>query len=239
MEFAGNNWSNFYSSDCNNLSENSKMSLIQGFCKGKHYEILLAGGEIPEWFSHRGEGAALSFHLPSVSVPDGNKLQALLFWVVFATPKTSSLPFDGTCIATFKNKSNGAKLFPMWVKVSFDRNSTKHSWIQRVPLIELEELLQGVEELELNVAVILFPRSIENNGKCWVEKCGVHLIMEKSKADSDIHVDKKGKWDHAIDLHALGSLTTDDQRLESSLIRELPKLKIIMLQNHRNFFCYR
>ncbi|KAB5512263.1 hypothetical protein DKX38_029291 [Salix brachista] len=130
----------------------------------------------------------------------------------------------------------------MSVGVSFDRNSTKHSWIRRVPLIELEELLQGVEELELNVEVFLFPRivdpvrSIENNGKCWVEKCGVHLIMEKSKEDSDIHGEK---WDHAIDLHALGSLTTDDQRLESSLIRELPKLKIITLTNHRNIFCYR
>ncbi|KAJ6349555.1 hypothetical protein OIU77_007022 [Salix suchowensis] len=142
-------------------------------------------------------------------------------------------------------------LLPMSVAICYDRNSTKHSWIRRVPLIELEELLQGVEELELNVEVTLFPRindpvrgigtecgsSIKNNGKCWVEKCGVHLIMEKSKADSDIHVDKKGKWDHAIDLHALGSLTTDDQRLESSLIRELPKLKIIMLENHRNIFC--
>ncbi|KAB5511833.1 hypothetical protein DKX38_028861 [Salix brachista] len=165
--------------------------LKTGFCKGTRYEFFLAGGEIPKLFSHRGEGAALSFHLPSVSVPD----------------------------------------------VSFDRNSTKHSWIQRVPLIELEELLQGVEELELDVKVILFPRivdpvigipvrSIENNRKCWVEKCGVHLIMEKSKADSDIHGEK---WDHVIDLHALGSLTTDDQRLESSLIREVPKLKIFKL----------
>ncbi|KAB5511839.1 hypothetical protein DKX38_028867 [Salix brachista] len=240
MEFAGNNWSYFYSDDCNNLFENCKMSLIQGFCKGKHYEIFLAGSEIPEWFSHRGEGAALSFHLPSVSVPDGNKLQALLLWVVFATPKTSSLPFDGSCFATFKNKSNGIELFHKSVAVSFDRNSTKHSWIERVLLIRLEESLQGVEELELNVEVILFPRivdpirgipvrSIENNRKCWVEKCGVHLIMEKSKVDSDIHGEK---WDHAIDLHALGSSTTDDQRLESSLIRELPKLKIITLRNH-------
>ena len=48
--------------------------------------------------------------------------------------------------------------------------------------------------------------------------------MEKSKADSDIHGEK---WDHEIDLHALGSSTTDDQRLESSLIKELQKWKII------------
>ncbi|KAJ6292147.1 hypothetical protein OIU76_024124 [Salix suchowensis] len=177
MEFAGNNWSSFYSNDCNNLSQNCKMSLIQGFCK----------------------------------VLDGNKLQALLFWVVLAstneaTPKTSSLPFDGCCDATFKNKSNGIALFATSVVVAFDKNSTKHSWIQRVPLIGLEESLQGVDELELNVEVSLY-----NARKWWVEKCGVHLIMEKSKADSDIH----------------GSSTTDDQRLESRLIRELPKLKII------------
>ncbi|KAJ6349556.1 hypothetical protein OIU77_007023 [Salix suchowensis] len=134
----------------------------------------------------------------------------------------------------------------MSAAISFDRNSTKHSWIQRVPLIELEEWLQGVEELELNVEVNLLPRivdvdlvigipisPIENNRKCWVEKCGVHLIMEKSKVDSDIHGEK---WDHEIDLHALGSSTIDDQRLESSLIRELQKLKIIEIRNHLTTF---
>ncbi|KAG5223825.1 TMV resistance protein [Salix suchowensis] len=210
MEFAGNNWYIVNLDDCNNLSENYKMSLIQGLCKGKHYEICLAGGEIPEWFSHRGEGSALSFHLPSVSVQDGNKLQALLFWVVLAstnetTPKTSSLPFYGICFATFKNKSNGIELFRMSTVVNFDKKSTKHSWIQRVPLIGLEESLQVVEELELNVNL-----SFETY---WVEKCGVHLIMEKSNADSDIHGE--------IDLHA-----TDDQWLDSSLIRELQKWEI-------------
>ncbi|KAJ6292836.1 hypothetical protein OIU78_024920 [Salix suchowensis] len=102
--------------------------------------------------------------------------------------------------------------------ITLDRNSTKHSWIKRVPLIGLEESLQGVEELELNVEVRLY-----DGRKYWVEKCGVHLIMEKSKANSDIHGEK---WDHEIDLHALGSSTAVDQRLESSLIRELPKWKI-------------
>ncbi|KAB5511836.1 hypothetical protein DKX38_028864 [Salix brachista] len=211
MEFAGNNWSIVNLHDCNNLSENSKMSLIQGLCKGKYYGISLVGGEIPEWFSHRGEGSAISFHLPSVSVLDGNKLQALLFWVVLAstneaTPQTSSLQFDDMCVATLKNKSNGIELFTTSAAVTSDRNSTKHSWIQRVLLNGLEELQQGVEELELNVKV-------RNARKCWVEKCGVHLIMEKGKADSDIH---------EIDIHALGSSTT----VESSLIRELQKWEI-------------
>ncbi|KAG5224309.1 TMV resistance protein [Salix suchowensis] len=211
MEFEGNYWSILNLDDCNNLSEKYKMSLIQ-------YEICLAGDEIPEWFSHRGEGAALSFHMPSVSVPDSNKLQALLFWVVFAstneaTPQPSDLPFDGCCGAILKNKSNGIELFGTMTFVTSDRNSSKHSWIQRVSLIKLEESLEGVEELELNVKVSLY-----NDRKWWVEKCGVHLIMEKSKADSDIHGEK---WDHEIDLHALNSSTTDDQRLESSLIREL------------------
>ncbi|KAB5516300.1 hypothetical protein DKX38_026948 [Salix brachista] len=135
---------------------------------GTRYEICLTGGEIPEWFSHRGEGAALSFNLPSVSIPD----------------------------------------------VTFERNSTKHSWIRRVPLIGNR------------------CKFIQKCSKCWVEKCGVHLIMEKSKADSDIHGER---WDHEIDIHALGSSTTDDQRLESTLIRELQKWKITMLSNRRTF----
>ncbi|KAJ6349558.1 hypothetical protein OIU77_007025 [Salix suchowensis] len=97
-----------------------------------------------------------------------------------------------------------------------DKN--KYSWIQRVPLISLEESLQSVEELELNVNV-----SLDDVGKYWVEKCGVHLIMEKCKADSDIDGEK---WDHEIDLHAPGSSTTDDQRLESSLIRELRNMEL-------------
>ncbi|KAB5511837.1 hypothetical protein DKX38_028865 [Salix brachista] len=220
MEFSANNWFIVSLDDCNNLSENYKMSLIQGLWKGHHCEIGLAGGELPEWFNHRGEGSALSFPLPSVSVSDGNKLQALLFWVVLAsnneaTPKTSSLPFYGICFATFKNKSNGIELFRMLTVVEFDKKSNKHSWIQCVPLIRLEESLQRIEELELNVNL-----SFE---KYWVEKCGVHLIMEKSKADSDIDGEK---WDHEIDLPALGSSATDDQRLKSRLIRELQKWEI-------------
>ncbi|KAB5511819.1 hypothetical protein DKX38_028847 [Salix brachista] len=129
MEFAGNNWYIVNLDDCNNLSENYKMSLIQ---------------------------------VVSLSL-------SLNFYHVH----------------------------------------------MRVPLIGLEESLQGVEELELNVNL-----SFE---KYWVEKCGVHLIMEKSKADSDIHGEK---LDHEIDLHALGSSATDDQRLESRLIRELQKWEI-------------
>uniref|UniRef100_A0A6N2L363 Disease resistance protein Roq1-like winged-helix domain-containing protein n=1 Tax=Salix viminalis TaxID=40686 RepID=A0A6N2L363_SALVM len=105
-----------------------------------------------------------------------------------ATPKTS-LPFYGICFATLKNKSNGIELFHTSATITFGRNSTKHSWIHRVSLTGLEESLQGVEELELNVQV-----SLDNGRKCWVEKCGVHLIMEKSKADSDIHGEK---WNHA------------------------------------------
>uniref|UniRef100_A0A6N2MNS9 TIR domain-containing protein n=1 Tax=Salix viminalis TaxID=40686 RepID=A0A6N2MNS9_SALVM len=165
MEFATNSWSILSLYDCNNLSENCKMSLIQGLCRGKHYDICLAGGEIPEWFSHRGEGSALSFHLPSISVPDGNKLQALLLWVVLASTSEAT---------------------------------------PQTPFHLLMESLQGVEELELNVEV-----SLDDGRKCWVEKCGVHLIMKKSKADSNIQ-----KWDHEIDIHALGSSTTDDQRLK-------------------------
>ncbi|KAJ6857980.1 hypothetical protein NC652_040496 [Populus alba x Populus x berolinensis] len=217
MECAGNNWSILNLNGCNNLSENYKTSLIQGLCKGKHYDICLDGGEIPEWFSHRGEGSALSFHF---SVPGGNKLQGLLLWVVSAstneaTPETPFLQFD-MCVATFKNKSNGIELFETMAAVTFDRTITKQSWIQRIPLIGLEESLQGVEELEVNVRISLYDVT-----KCLVEKCGVHLIMEKNKADSD----------QEIDIHALGS---DDQLFESSLTRELQKWKITSCSSFRH-----
>ncbi|KAJ6857975.1 TMV resistance protein N [Populus alba x Populus x berolinensis] len=209
MECAGNNWSILNLNGCNNLSENYKTSLIQGLCKGKHYDICLAGGELPEWFSHHGEGSSLSFHF---SVPDGNKLQGLLLWVVSAstneaTRETSFLQFD-MCVATFKNKSNGIELFETMAAVTFDRTITKQSWIQHIPLIGLEESLQGVEELEVNARISLY-----DVRRCWVEKCGVHLIMEKNRADSD----------QEIDINALGS---DDHWLESSLTRELQKWKI-------------
>ena len=117
--------------------------------------------EIPEWFSHRGEGSSLSFRLPSVSVADGNKLQALLLWVVLsastneATREIPFLRFD-MCDATFKNKSNGMELFKTKAAVTFDRTITKQSWIQCIPLIGLEESLQGVEELEVNVRISLY-----------------------------------------------------------------------------------
>ncbi|KAJ6292178.1 hypothetical protein OIU76_024151 [Salix suchowensis] len=195
------------------------MSVIQG----RHYEISLAGGEIPEWFSHRGEGDALSFHLPSVL--DGNKLEAFLVWVVFATneatPQTPFLQRD-ICFATLKNKSNGAplknqngvKFFDKKAVLNFGRNSTKLSWINRNFLLEFElESLQGVEEVELNVKV----RGSSDAPKCWVEKCGVHLIMEKDKADSDSDSD-------TVDWIAS---TPDDQRMQSILIRELQEEKII------------
>uniref|UniRef100_A0A6N2KPL9 TIR domain-containing protein n=1 Tax=Salix viminalis TaxID=40686 RepID=A0A6N2KPL9_SALVM len=105
--------------------------------------------------------------------------------------------------------------------------NSKMNLIQLVPLIGLEESLQGVEELELNVNL-----SFE---KYWVEKCGVHMIIEKSKADSDIHGEK---WDHEIDLHALGSSTTDDQRGEEispQLLRAIEGSRISVVVFSTNY----
>jgi hypothetical protein len=60
------------------------------------------------------------------------------------------------CVATFKNKSNGIELFETMAAVTFGRTITKQSWIQRIPLIGLEESLQGVEELEVNVKISVY-----------------------------------------------------------------------------------
>ncbi|KAJ6349179.1 hypothetical protein OIU77_006713 [Salix suchowensis] len=182
------------------------------------YEISLAGGEIPEWFSHRGEGDALSFHLPSV--PDGNKVEALLVWVVFASTNeaTALTPFlqRDMCSATLKNKSNGAPLkdkyghnfFDKKAVLNFGRNSTKLSWIKRMSKLYTKESLQGVEEVELNVKV----GGLSDVRKCWVEKCGVHLIMEKDKADSDSYSDLD------LDIQNLTGIASnpDDQRMQTT-----------------------
>ncbi|KAG5223890.1 TMV resistance protein [Salix suchowensis] len=192
------------------------------YIQGKFYEISLAGGEIPEWFSHRGEGSSLSFHLPSVSVPDGNKLGAFLVWVVFASPNeaTALTPFlqRDMFSATLKNKSNGVplknkygnNLFDKKAVLNFGRNSTKLSWINRRRLRGFElESLQGIE-LELNVKV----RGLSDARKCWVEKCGVHFIMEKDKADD---------WKEILEYAS----NPDDQRMQSIFRRELQEGKII------------
>ncbi|KAJ6296880.1 hypothetical protein OIU78_022580 [Salix suchowensis] len=129
--------------------------------------------------------------------------------------------------ATLKNKSNGAPLkyksngapfknqygfnfFDKKALLNFGRNSTKLSWINRIQFptkARLEESLQGVEELELNVKV----RGLSDARKCWVEKCGVHFIMEKDKAEK----------------YSMRASTPDDQRMQSILIRELLEGKIV------------
>ncbi|KAB5511827.1 hypothetical protein DKX38_028858 [Salix brachista] len=139
-----------------------------------------------------------------------------LVWVVFASTNeaTALTPFlqRDICFATLKNKSNGAllksksgvEIFDKKAVVNFGRNSTKLSWINRDYL--LEGSLQGVEEVELNVKV----RGSSDAPKCWVEKCGVHLIMVKDKAK-----------------YSMRASTPDDQRMQSILIRELQEGKFI------------
>uniref|UniRef100_A0A6N2KAW8 Uncharacterized protein n=1 Tax=Salix viminalis TaxID=40686 RepID=A0A6N2KAW8_SALVM len=115
--------------------------------------------------------------------------------------------------ATLKDK-DGFEFFDKKAVLNFGRNSTKLSWINRDYFSGFElESLQGVEEVELNVKV----RGSSDAPKCWVEKCGVHLIMVKEKASTP------DDWKQIFEYAS----TPDNQRMQSILIRELQEGKII------------
>ncbi|XP_034918640.1 disease resistance protein Roq1 [Populus alba] len=207
--------------DCNDLSNNYKETLAQELFKGEMCEISFSASEIPEWFSFRGEGSSLSFHLPSVLGSDGNQLQGLLIGVVFATSLEGSF---APCRTLLRNKSNGKVMFERSSSIKFDPSSTRNSWILSLPLIGgYRCAVKGVEELELNV-------EISSSG---VEQCGVHLITKNNavsnigKLDRDIY--SLARTDTKIVPsyhHQAVASSSPNEWLESCLTRELQRWKI-------------
>lgn len=150
---------------CNNLSNNFKRSLVQALCKGKRDEIFFPADEIPEWFSHHGDGSSLSFLLPALSF--GDELLAMIVWVVFAVDERRFLNLYPSAI--IRNKSNGKKLVERSMHIGFI--SSSHSWVSHAPFVVLPCAMEGGGELELNVEV---------EEDAIVEKCGVHLVVKRA-----------------------------------------------------------
>ncbi|KAI5594457.1 hypothetical protein BDE02_03G074400 [Populus trichocarpa] len=72
-----------YVDNCSKLANNFK-SLLQASFKGEHLDICLRDSEIPDWFSHRGDGSSISFYVPD------SEIQGLIVWIVCgASEKTS------------------------------------------------------------------------------------------------------------------------------------------------------
>jgi hypothetical protein len=134
-------------------------------CKGKRDEIFFPADEIPEWFSHHGDGSSLSFLLPALSF--GDELLAMIVWVVFAVDERRFLNLYPSAI--IRNKSNGKKLVERSMHIGFI--SSSHSWVSHAPFVVLPCAMEGGGELELNVEV---------EEDAIVEKCGVHLVVKRA-----------------------------------------------------------
>lgn len=173
MEGMGKRWV-IVSEDRSNLSNNLKQSLVQALCKGEEYDIVIADGEMPELFSNRGEGSSLSFHVPPGS--DGNKIQALVVWVVCAIDGNISAYLRGE--AVIRNKSKGVQLFKRSIMLfTMSTNSSNQcSWVNHISLAALPPYaMKAGEELELSVEV--------KHTSFEVQKCGVHMIVKKPEVE--------------------------------------------------------
>lgn len=190
------------------------------------YEFILGVGEMPEWFSHRGEGSSLSFHVP-MAVAGGDEFQALVVWVVCTVKEYSEREVIYASInAIMKNKKSGFQLFESWKRFAFKAYPTQkyYSWVKHVTLAELPCHFE--EELELSVELDVYDDcrlTKENDAdNIIVEKCGLHLIAKKAgivKSDGS-------HGSVVIQPYHPAAPSTDDERWKSYLIRELPECEI-------------
>jgi hypothetical protein len=143
---------------------------MQALCKGERDEIFFPADEIPEWFSYRGDGSSLSFHLPEFSF--GDELVAMIVWVVFGVDEIGFLTLQYPS-AVIKNKSNGIKLVERSLDVG--NISTSHSWVSYAPFVVRPCAMEGGGELELKVEV-------EEDAMVMI--CGVHLVVKRGRDHS-------------------------------------------------------
>jgi leucine-rich repeat protein SHOC2 len=131
---------------------------------------------IPNWFSYRGKGSSLSFHVPPV-------FQGLVVGVVW-----QGRSLQGKCKVIIKNKSNGIQLFKAKIV-----DCRSRSWLRYISISEMEmKEYSGDEELELRVDFCPFylPR------ECIpvVFECGIHVIVEKTEAFEG------SEWNHESEV---------------------------------------
>nr|TKR78424.1 TMV resistance protein N-like [Populus alba] len=151
------------------LSNNYTKSLVETLCYGGYgYHILFNRCYtfshrdkftlIPNWFSYRGKGSLLSFHVPPV-------FQGLVVGVACQC----LIGLFGAAKVCIKNKSNGIQLFEAYVRDSVVRN-----WLRYVSTSEMAmEEYCGDEGLELCV-------ELDMGEDAEVFECGIHVIVEKT-----------------------------------------------------------
>nr|TKR78427.1 hypothetical protein D5086_0000282100 [Populus alba] len=167
----------------NKLSNNYKKSLVEALCYGGYgYQILFNRcytfshrdkfSMIPNWFSYRGKGTSLSFHVPPV-------FQGLVVGVACQC----LIGLFGAAKLCIQNKSNGIQLFEAYVCDSFTNNLMTYISTSEM---EMEEYCED-EELELCM-------ELDMGEDTEVFECGIHVIVEKTDSFEG------SEWDHESEV---------------------------------------
>nr|XP_034928415.1 LOW QUALITY PROTEIN: disease resistance protein RPV1-like [Populus alba] len=136
---------------------------------------------IPNWFSYRGKGSSLSFHIPPV-------FQGLVVGVVcqgsIGSSGTTRLEYK----AIIKNKCNDIQLFEGTLYEGGCR-----SWLRYISISEMamKEYCED-EELELFVELLDMLDSLREYTEVF--ECGIHVIVEKPDAFEG------SEWDHESEV---------------------------------------
>ncbi|XP_062160862.1 disease resistance protein RUN1-like isoform X3 [Alnus glutinosa] len=163
--------------------------------------IFLPGSEVPNWFSHRGHGVSVSFHVPSIS--KGQFLR-LLICVVCSFNATFDIRYYRYHLGVnIRNKTRGnSKLLLPNHNAAFEDEDSSVSIMDRfysVPqrkkgekyhlFLFLTPLIRNKYELEsgliFNELVMESGEEIEVRCGHWqnvdVKKCGVHVVVDEPK----------------------------------------------------------
>jgi hypothetical protein len=127
---------------------------------------------IPNWFSYRGKGTSLSFHVPPV-------FQGLVVGVACQC----LIGLFGAAKLCIQNKSNGIQLFEAYVCDAVASNLMTYISTSEMAM---EEYCED-EELELCVGLY-------TGEDAEVFECGIHVIVEKTDSFEG------SEWDHESDV---------------------------------------
>uniref|UniRef100_A0A3N7G2P9 Uncharacterized protein n=1 Tax=Populus trichocarpa TaxID=3694 RepID=A0A3N7G2P9_POPTR len=171
------------------LSNNYKKSLVEALCYGGYgYQILFNRCHtfshrdkftmIPNWFSYRGKGTSLSFHVPPV-------FQGLVVGVACQC----LMGILGAAKLCIQNKSNGIQLFEAYVCDSAASNLMTYISTREMAM---EEYCED-EELELCVELYM-------GEDAEVFEFGIHVIVEKTDSFEG------SEWDHESEVGRDGGI---------------------------------
>ncbi|KAJ6974597.1 hypothetical protein D5086_024231 [Populus alba] len=141
--------------NCNNLSNNFKVILLQVLSKGKLPDVVLPGSDVPHWFmQYQRDRSSSTFRIPPIS--DG-LIPGLIVWTVYASIRKSRfrIPSISLCSASIRKKKDDHELFYTrpYVDISSRHGGYDgdHSWVIYIPFSRIQGAIEGGDELEVSV----------------------------------------------------------------------------------------